>query len=92
MDEPVRNFQDLGESTVTIRKWDEVGANGVARLIPDDDGSHLDALADIRETIDKHYGERIEDLADDGQEVIIERVVLRSDDLPHIEYRVATEK
>lgn len=88
MDEAVRDFQDLGDATVTIRRWDEVGANGVARLIPDDDGSHLDALEDIRATIDEHYGERIQDLADDDQEVIIERVVLRSDDLPHIEYRV----
>lgn len=85
-------FQDLGELQPTIRTVDGVGANGVARLIPDDDKSHVEALEDIREVIDEHYGERIEDLAEDGQEVVIERVVLRSDDLPHIEYRLVDER
>lgn len=88
----VAQLQDLGDATVTVRRHDEVGSNGVARLLPDDDGSHLDALADIREVIDEHYGERIQALADDDEEAIIERVVLRSDDLPHIEYRVVEER
>lgn len=91
-DEPIEQLQDLGELQPTIRRVSEVGANGVARLIPDDNKSHIEALEDIRGTIEEHYGERIDDLAADDQEVVIDRVVLRADDLPHIEYRLVAER
>jgi hypothetical protein len=87
----VKQLQDLGDATVKVRPADDVGARGVTRLIPDDDGNHLNALEEIREVLDEHYGERIEEIANDGTEVVVERVVLPADDLPYIEYRLVDE-
>mgnify|MGYP006876388947 CR=1 FL=1 len=92
MKNSVMQLQDLGERSPTIRGDSEVGPNGVARLIPDDDKSHIAALEDIRETIEQHYGDRIDSLVNDEQAICIDRVVLRADDLPHIEYTLVAER
>lgn len=83
--------QDLGDVTVTIRPQDKAGPTGVESLIPDDNGSHIDALEEIRSIIDENYGNHIDSISDDGENVLIERLTLPSDDLPHIEYRIIEE-
>lgn len=84
-------FQDLGDATLTIRNLDDIGPSGIAQLVPDDDGDHLGALEEIREVLEENYGEQLDKLTDDDEKLIVERAVLRSDELPHIEYRVVDE-
>lgn len=90
-DEPIEQLQHLGDLQPKIRRVGDVGGNNVSRIIPDDDKSHIGAVENIRETIEEHYGDCIANLAGDEQEVVIERVVVRNDDLPHIEYRLVAE-
>lgn len=87
----VRDFQDLGELTRTIRREDEVGYSGVELLIPEPNGEHTEAIQEIRSVIDEHYGESVERLADDDERVIIEQLVIPADDLPYIEYTLVDE-
>jgi len=84
----VEEFQDLGDLCSTIRKREDVGVNGVLRLQPDGDGSHAEAMEDIRDVIDEHYGERIDLVVDEDEKIIIERAVILSDNLPYIEYQL----
>lgn len=85
---PVEEFQDLGNLSQTIRTVDEVGPSGVEPLVPDDATSHGEALQNLRAVIDEYYGDHLDRLADEDEEVIIERLVVLSDDLPYIEYSI----
>ena len=84
-------FQDLGDGTMTIREKNTIGPSGVETLVPDGDTSHIDALEDVRSIIDDYYGESIDNLCDDDEKVVIERVVFQSEALPHIEYTVVDD-
>ena len=90
-DSTVKTFQDLGEVAQSVRFTEECGPRGVASLIPDD-GSHIDAMGNIRDIIDEYYGDNIDRIADDDQRVIIERLVVPSDDLPYIEYQLVDDR
>jgi len=48
-------------------------------------------MEEIREVIDKHYGERINSVVDEDEKIIIERAVILSDNLPYIEYQKVDE-
>lgn len=85
---PIEEFQDLGELKQTIRTIDEVGPSGVEPLVPDDSASHGEALQNLRAVIDEYYGDHLDRLANEDEEVIIERLVVLSDDLPYIEYSI----
>jgi hypothetical protein len=87
----VTELQNLGELTQTIRTEDEVGQSGIESLIPEPDGKHTDAMQEIRSVIDEHYGESVERLAGDGEQVVIERLIVPADDLPHIEYTLVDD-
>lgn len=87
----IEEFQDLGDLGPTIRDGESVGVNGVLRLQPDGDASHAEAMEDIREVIDEHYGERIDSVVDEDEKIIIERAVILSDNLPYIEYQKVDE-
>lgn len=89
---PTQEMQDLGEATRTIRPAREVGGSGVATLVPNEDASHLEAMEEIRAIIDEYYGESIDRVVDnDGDRVVVERLVVNSDDLPHMEYSIVSE-
>lgn len=88
----VEELQDLGELTQTIRKEDDVGPSGVNVLVPDEAEEHADAISEIRSIIDEHYGDTLDRLSGEGERVVIERLVVQSDDLPHIEYRLVTDR
>lgn len=90
-DEYARQFRDLGELSPTIRLESGVGPRGVEPLAPNDDESHITALEQIRTIIDEHYGDSIERLCGDDQELIIERAVFLSDNVPYIEYQIVEE-
>jgi hypothetical protein len=88
--ELLHEYQDLGESKKLIRRPEETGRSGVEVLVPDG-GSQTEALEQIRDVIDEHYGNNLDRLCDDDERVVINRLVLQSDDLPHIEYRIVDE-
>lgn len=84
----LNEFQDLGDLQLKLRSIEDTGPSGVEPLYPDDDKSHVEALEKIRDIVDEHYGEMFDRLCDDDEEVVIERLVLKSDDVPYIEYQV----
>jgi len=88
----VEQFQDLGDLGQTLRLSEEVGGAGVEPLLPDDSGSHTSAIQKFRQIVDEHYGDNLERFAGDGEKVLIERLVVPSDDVPHIEYRVVDSR
>jgi len=87
----VQQFQDLGELTQIIRMPDETGPSGVETLLPDEPANHSEALQELRAVIDEYYSESFDRLADDDERVIVERLVVPSNDLPHIEYKIVDE-
>lgn len=87
-----RSFQDLGTLEATIRTEDAIGPSGVNVLQPDEEKSHIEAVAQIREIIDEHYGESIARLSEDDERVIINRAVIRAETVPHIEYTVVDSR
>lgn len=88
----VESFQDLGDLTQTVRTTDEVGPSGIEPLVLDTDATHGDAMQELRAVIEKNYGDHLDRLADDGEKVIINRLVVQSDDHPHIEYQLVEEQ
>lgn len=92
MDGIMVEFQDLGDLSHTVRKQEDIGASGASVLMPDDDTSFGDASQAFRDVLDEHYSEHIDKLADDGETVIVERLVLPSDDVPRIEYQLVEEE
>jgi hypothetical protein len=91
-DSRILTFQDLGELKQIVRFPDETGSAGVETLLPDEAASHGEALAEIREVVDKYYGGNFDRLADEDERVVVERFVAPSDDLPYIEYRVVDDR
>lgn len=87
MDQEFESFQDLGEMRQRIRSQDGIGSTGVEVLPPDDDGNHGEALAEIREVVDEHYGDHISELEGDDEILVIEKISFRSDGLPYILYQ-----
>ena len=90
-DERIAEFQDLGSEEKTLRLVENVSSRGVQTLTPNSEGSHAEAMKEIREVIDKHYGPSIEKVAPEFHEPVVERLVLRSDTLPHMEYTLVEE-
>jgi hypothetical protein len=84
-------LQDLGSDSKILRREEDVSARGVESLVPDEGESHLEAMKEIREVIDEHYGDQIEDIAPAGHEAVVERIVLRSETVPHVEYTLVEE-
>jgi len=87
----IEEFQDLGDLGPYIRSIDMVGASGVEPLVPNDDASFADASEAFREVLDEHYDERMDELTEDGEKLIVERLVLQADDVPYIEYSIVDE-
>jgi len=87
----VQQFQDLGELKQVVRMPDETGASSVEILLPDEPANHGEALAEIREVVDKYYGGSFDRLTEEDERVIIERLVVPSDDLPRIEYQIVDD-
>jgi hypothetical protein len=88
----VEQFQDLGDVGKTLRTVDEVGGEGVSPLLPDGAGDHTAAIEEIREIVDEHYGDSLDELSGDDEKLVIERLVLPSDCVPHIEYRIVDSR
>jgi hypothetical protein len=84
-------FQDLGELTKTLRTVEGIGPSGVEVLRSNDDSTHSDAMEDFRAVVDGHYSDAIDELAGDAERVIIERIVIQSDERPYIEYSLVDE-
>lgn len=84
--------QDLGDLSQTIRQADGVSTGrDIELLYPDDDKEHIDAMQAFRDVLDEYYGDRLDELVDDDEELIITRVNIVSDDVPMIEYAVVEE-
>lgn len=86
-----RQFQDLGELKSIVREPEDIGASGVEPLLPDDAARHGEALSDIRAVVDEYYGDHLDHISGEGERVVIERLVVPSNDLPHIEYQLVEE-
>jgi hypothetical protein len=84
-------MQDLGDFHETVRTTDQIRRSGVDVLMPDETGDHGEAMHGIREVLEQHYGEHLDELAEEGKVVIINRAVFPSDDVPRIEYTVVDE-
>lgn len=85
--------QDLGDLTTTVRSKDEVSTRrNIDVLYPDSDKEHIDAMEGFRDVIEENYSEKLDELADDGERVIITRLIVVSDDIPMIEYAVVDER
>jgi demethoxyubiquinone hydroxylase (CLK1/Coq7/Cat5 family) len=84
-------LQDLGEIGPTIRPDNMVSSSGVATLTLDDESSFIDSMDALREVLDEHYGDHLEELSSEDEKLVIERVVLRSDEHPYIEFNVVEE-
>lgn len=87
----IAELQDLGAENKTLRRVEDVSTRGVATLTPGADGSHAEAMKEIREVIDRHYGGSVERVAPEFHEPVVERIVLRGDTLPHMEYTLVEE-
>ena len=87
----MQTFQDLGELTQIVRTPEGTGPSGVETLLPDEPANHGEALEEIRAVIDEYYSESLDRLADENERVVVERLVVPSNDLPHIEYKIVDE-
>lgn len=87
----IEEFQDLGDLGPYIRSIDMVGPSGVEPLVPNEDTSFADASEAFRDVLDEHYDERMDELTEDGEKLIVERLVLQADDVPYIEYSIVDE-
>jgi|APHM01.1.fsa_nt_gi hypothetical protein len=87
----VQEFQDLGELSKVVRIEDDVGPSGVDTLVLDDGKRFADAANDFREVLDEYYGDHIEKRTREDEKIVVERVVLQSDELPYIEYQIVSE-
>lgn len=90
MDE-IEEFQDLGDLKSTLRRSESVGPSGVESLVPDEGKTFAEAQAAFREVVEEYYGDNLDRLAGEDEEALIERIVVKSDDVPHIEYTVVEE-
>lgn len=85
--EDIVQLPDLGEGVV-IRREQSIGTSGVIQLTTDTDSSrYMEAMEEIRDVLEKHYGHRFADVVDDDEQMVIDRFVARSDDVPYIEYQ-----
>lgn len=89
---PVNQFQDLGDLSQKIRLITETGPSGVETLMPNDGVGHGEAMSDFRQVLESHYGNQLSELAGDDEQVIVQRIVLKSDEMPHIEYQLVDER
>lgn len=87
----IETLQDVGRRPPLIRTTMMIGQSGVATLVPDNDSKFLDANNQFRKVLDEHYGERLDELAEDDEQLVIERVVVQADRVPYIEYTVVEE-
>lgn len=84
--------QDLGELSVVTRPKENVSTrHNIEILYPDEGREHIEAMKAFRDVIDEYYGDRLDELVDDNERIIIERVYILSDDVPFIEYAVVEE-
>ena len=84
--EDIVQLSDLGQDAV-IRREKSVNASGIVQLTTDRDKStHMKAMEEIRDILEKHYGHRFVDVTDDDEQMVIDRFVARSDDTPFVEY------
>lgn len=90
--QPFTELQDFGELNPTLRRPSDIGASGVQPLVPDQDESHIDTMEVIREQIDQTYGDVLDSFTDSGEELLIDRVTFRADDVPIVEYTVVDEQ
>lgn len=89
--EGVIELQDLGELKSTIRTVEGVGPTGVEPLMPDEGTSFGEASEAFRGVLEEYYGDNLDRLAGEDERVLIERVVVKADDVPYIEYTIVDE-
>lgn len=87
----VEEFQDVGDLKPVIRSIDMVGPSGVEPLVPDNDSTFGESTEVFRDVLDEHYGERLDELTEEDEELVIERLVIQADDVPYIEYTIVDE-
>lgn len=87
----LEEFQDFGEIKPIIRSTDMVGASGVQSITPDEDKSFADASEAFREVLDEYYSEWLDNIEQEDERLVIERLILQSDDIPYIEYTIVDE-
>lgn len=84
--------QDLGELSQTVRQAEQVSTKRDVELLhPDADKTHGEAMEAFRDVIEEYYSERLDELTDDGEQLIITRANIVSNDVPMIEYAVVDE-
>lgn len=86
--EDICELPDLGQGSI-IRREQSIGTSGVIQLTTDTDSrsTHMKAMEDIRDVLEKHYGHRFNAVLDDNEQIVIDRFVARADDVPYIEYQ-----
>ncbi len=87
----VIELQDLGELKTTLRTAEGTGPTGVETLRVNDGKSFSEASEAFRAVLDEYYGENFDRITGPDESVVIERLVVQSDDLPYIEYRIVEE-
>lgn len=90
--ERVEELQDLGDLSPIILKEEDTGPGGVEPLVTDDGKGFGEASEAFREVLDEYYGDRLDELAGDGERVLVDRLVVPSDDVPHVEYQIVEER